>query len=640
MSRSIYRAILTTLMGLSLVTQADPYTKILLGKDVDNLSIYKYYKRHHIQDKESLVVIGSHYIDSDMPIAGTGFTVQSEGQKFIITNSHLVDGDNKFFIYRGELHPIEENKTLSCANHDIAIIEVNNTIQETFGIYNSKNNSLYTHGMNNSPRSLIKDEFTFGEKKSTNYNNRPLFENLKTGETLSYVQIGNMYDLSCNFYPSSPEPYKGNALFVPISEAIKAITTEPIPYKQNHHNQIGTMNSIMDLISHNKCTINLDSKEKDHEKSRQSFISRSIITPSSIVPGMSGSPLLQNNDLNQSKYEIVGIATSYDRIMQKSIFSSHSNIKECLNNYIQGKRGHLDNVRFKYSKDYQSTYRQKSSQNLIEEIPNSHGKANGDLTDSQIKELYDLYLTKKEIKIDNDNKFNLKTIEVIRSFKNDSKDQTIIRGGNGYGNGGGPITTSSINFRERINIPTGMAINKKLVIGFKCKGQADKKAHDYIFANWEGLSYSEINQCEEIDKNDSIDLISLLKKRLKSSKSSNKTENTEETFSIRSSLKIKKDTILLTIKGKYLKNKFRKTVKINNALQDFSPRLEIRLDDQYSIIADIKELFFTDMLSISRRSRNQRLADAIHRDSKARVFYSLKKSDSTKGSIPLINTWD
>ncbi|MGI4992988.1 hypothetical protein ACRXCV_10175 [Halobacteriovorax sp. GFR7] len=640
MYRSIYKTIFTTFMGISLVTHADPYTEILLGKNVDNTSIYEYYKRHHIHDKESLVVIGSHYKESDMPIAGTGFTLQSEDQKFIITNSHLIDGENKFFIYRGKLYPIEEKKTLSCANHDIAVIEVNEEVQETFGVYNSKVNSLYTHGMNNSPRSIRKNEFIFEESKSKNYNNRPLFENSRTGETLSYVQIGNMYDLSCNFYPSSPEPYKGNALFVPISEAIKAITIGPIPYKQNHHNRIGTMNSIMELISHNKCTINLDSKEKDHEKSRQSFISRSIITPSSIVPGMSGSPLLQNNDLNQSKYEIVGIATSYDRIMQKSIFASHSNIKNCLNSYIQGRRGHLDNVQFKYSKKYQSTYRQKSTQSIIEEIPSSHGKANGDLTDSKIKELYDLYLAKKkEIDINNDNKLNVKTIEVIKNFKNDNKDQTIIRGGNGYGNGGGPISTSSLDFRERINIPTGIAINGDLVIGFKCQGQVSKNDHDYIFANWEGLSYSESNQCEEIKTTDSIDLVSLLKRRLKSNKS-NKDKNTEETFSIRSSLKIRKNEVLLTINGKYHKKKFRKTIKINRELQNFNPRLEIELDKQYSIIADIKELFFTDMLSISKRSRNQQLSDAIQRDSKVRVLYSLKKSDSTRGSIPLINTWN
>ncbi|POB14596.1 trypsin-like peptidase domain-containing protein [Halobacteriovorax sp. DA5] len=634
-----FKALFISLFGLSFLTQADPYTDILLGKDVDNFTINEYYKKHYIEDKESLVVIGSHYKKSEMPIAGTGFTIESNDRKFIITNSHLIDGDNKFYIYQGQLYPIQEANTLSCANHDVAVIEVNDEIKETFGKYDQNKDSLYTYGKNNSPRGQQKSEFDFGEKRKRNNNNRPLFENSLTGEILSYVQIGNMYDLSCNFYPSSPEAYKGNALFVPISEAIKAITTEAIPYKQNHHNQIGKMNSILDLIAHNECRINLDSKEKEHEKSRQSFLSRSIITPSSIVPGMSGSPLLQNNNLTQSKYQIAGIATSYDRIMQKSIFASHSNIKYCLKNYLNEKRGHLDSVRFKYSKKYKSTYRQKKSERLIEEIPNTHGKANGDLTETKIKELYDLYLEKKkELNVTEDNRSNLQTIEILQNFKGKNIDQTIIRGGNGYGNGGGPLADNSLEFRERIIIPTGISVEGDLVIGFKCLNPNKKNEDNYIFANWEGLSYSENNQCREINTNEKIDLTKLLKNRVKNLKS-DKDQNTEETFSIGSVIKLKNDKVILTVTGKKNKKKFKKSVVINNDIKSFRPRVEINLDEEHIIIADIKELFFIDMLNISRTSKNQRIEDAIQKDSKARVFYSLKKKGSNKGSIPLINTW-
>ncbi len=636
-----YKILFIYTLGLSFFVNADPYTDILLGKNVDSYKINEYYKKHYIEDKESLVVIGSHYKESEMPIAGTGFTIESDNRKFIITNSHLVDGDNKFYVYRGELFPVQEDNTLSCANDDVAVVEVNNNIKEIFGRYDRHKNSLYTHGKNNSPRGQQKSEFHFGENREINYNNRPLFENSLSGETLSYVQIGNMYDLSCNFYPSSPEHYKGNALFVPISEAIKSITTEAIPYKQNHHNQIGMMNSIMDLITHNECRINLDSKVKEHEKSRQSFLSKAIITPSSIVPGMSGSPLLQNNNLTQSKYQIAGIATSYDRIMQRSIFTSHSNIKSCIKNYLNGKRGHLDSVRFKYSTKYQSTYRQKNQDRLIEEIPNTHGKANGDLTDTKIKELYDLYLEKKQkdLNIDQDNRSNIQTIEMLKEFKGKFKDNIIIRGGNGYGNGGGPLVYNSLEFRERIIIPTGLSIAGNLVIGFRCKNSHEKSDDNYIFANWEGLAYSEIAKCKEIYSNDKVDLIKILRKKIRNFKS-NKDQNTEETFSIRSVIKLKNDKIILTISGKNHNKKFKESVVIDNDIEKFVPRIEIILDEDNTIIADIKELFFTDMLNVSRTSKNQSIEDALLRHNKARVFYSVKKKNSNKGSIPLINSWN
>lgn len=647
----LYKNLILTFIitGLGQWTFADPYTDTFRGKDIPTSEILEYYQKHHIMDKESLVVIGSHYNESELPIAGTGFSASANGKKYIITNSHLIDGEAKFFIHQGSLYPIDHEKTLSCANYDVAIVEIDETIKETFARFNPNTNELYTRGMNNSPRSQLKEEFRFGDNTMPNLNNRPLFENTLTNEMLSYVQIGNMYDLSCNFYPSSPERYEGNALFVPVSQAIKSITNEPIPYKQNHFNKIGTLHSMIALTRDNECIQDLDSKEKTSERSKQSILSKTIITPSSIVPGMSGSPLLQNNDLRQTKYNIVGIATSYDRIMQKSLFASHTHIKNCLKEYIKGSRGHLAEVKFKYSKKYNSTYRVREGKERIEELPITHAKASGDLSNTKIKELYDLFVAKKkeENKQDlnkEDFRSNSQTIEILRnfkdSFKNEFKDNdTIIRGGNDYGNGGGPIASNDIDFKEKVTIPTGLAIDDKLIIGFECQADSkeDFKKH-YIFANWEGLQYRSANKCHDINSNDNINLSKILKNRIKWS-SSNTDKNNKGDFKVKTKVSIKKDHIQLRVSGKYNNKNFKKNIKIDNDLKEFSPRIKVELDKDYALVADIKELFFTDMLNVEIKKRNQSVESALKDSDKVRVLYSLIKNDEKKGSIPLVNTW-
>ena len=123
---------------------------------------------------------------------------------------------------------IEDQDTFFCAQEDIGLVNLNAYESQIkiipFGKYDPFKNEIITVGMNNSPRGYyLLNEFALGGRDDPdrivweNENKRPLFFNELTGELLHFYQMGNMYDLSCNYFPSSPETYDGNAIFIPVT---------------------------------------------------------------------------------------------------------------------------------------------------------------------------------------------------------------------------------------------------------------------------------------------------------------------------------------------------------------------------------------------------------------------------------------
>ena len=228
---------------------ADPYTDKFRGKDVSLGEMYKYFEYKPIEERGSLVSVSSYFENTKGRIEGEGFILDVSDlnlpyKQVIMTNAHLLQGaDKKFiadFIYRDYLdesksYDISDDNTYVCADEDIAFtpLDGRNLKLPSFASY--KSGDFVTEGRNNSPRGYSLKPQVYGtESKFINKNRRPLFENHSTEERLAFYQMGNMFDFSCNFYPSSPELYPGNAIFIPVTQRRQSSFVNPTPFVQKN----------------------------------------------------------------------------------------------------------------------------------------------------------------------------------------------------------------------------------------------------------------------------------------------------------------------------------------------------------------------------------------------------------------------
>ena len=607
---------------------SDPITqcKILEKTNENNCSedaIYSFYEKKHILENGSLPTISSSFEKMKGEVRGHSFGIKilnnSSIKNVLITNAHLLQGKNKSAIFdkikfrrrkESQKISIRQQDVYYCSNQDIAIVNLDNTklpeFYKSFGRYDYEEQTLYTKGMNNSPKS---GNWEKAFEVSINENMKPLFNNILSGEMLNFIQMGNMFDRSCNFYPSSPEFYKGNAIFVPINNRINQIIKDVTPFRQIIFKNLNNLSSIREMIMNGNCSEQPDAKFKDNDFYVTSFASKNIIVPAGIVPGMSGLPLLINDDLLQSKYIIAGMATSYNRNMQSSYFTGAKNIKDCLNDLINNKLQN-ENVEFKFSDQFETLYRESE-----------------DFT------------------------------EIPLIFSNLSGDGLVANGGT-YQKTKNKILKSGIMYKE------------KHVVGFNCKFNNEQFN---VFANWESryLFNEKNSNCEPIYINSKkMNLIKLfkLKNKAKILKGVTPKNNNASGLKIKAKISIVKEKIkfVLDVSYKFLKFNekisFKETIFIDSKLQNFEPLIKIKLTEdklkhrrfmktfkrekylEYvkhahdELILDVKELFFIDLERVNYNSKLS-IVDALKKNNRVKVYGSIKYKDSKIGSIPIEIKW-
>jgi hypothetical protein len=660
---------------------ADPITDYMFGHSWNSPSILKYMEKKYIVEKGSLPTVSSRFKNSFGRIQGSSYTVEviDNGIKkeILLTNAHLLQGDNKKIVFDtiseyetigGDVESkeflINDSEVDICADQDIAIVDLTRIKSQitvpNFGTYNIQKNKITTHGMNNSPRGYYLMDSYGDSWPESNRNKKPLFKNTQTGEMLNFIQMGNMFDFSCNYFPSSPEHYDGNAIFIPINSRVKSFTVEPSPFVQKIFNNVNSLYVHQQRVKYNTCHVEMSSKLKDDLRVKTSHFSSNLVVPSGIVPGMSGAPLVSNNDLRQSEYEIIGMVSSYNRRMQQSHFISTKNIKKCIHKALSENRDESnDKVEFAYSAELNTLYRK--SNNYVE-VPLSTGSAGhyfggdgaaGNGGDGAAGNGGDGAAG---------NGGNCDTGVAGDGAAGNGGDGAAGNGGNcdtgsaGDGAAGNGGETESDNTQE-IKPVSGMLFKGEHVLGFNCP-VANTSVN--LFANWEYKSFVEATNrnCHPIALDSTETLSTLLRKKLNLSKVKKVRAVNNNLHSLKLSAKLtilKTQQIKLNISGSYyLKESdseidFRDEIIIDSDLKRFNPYYEIKIKEDNitnffnsyeggeSLVLDLKELFFINLEQIKKSDSS--IDEILLENNKAKLYGSLKYKEASKGSIPVELVW-
>lgn len=602
---------------------ADPLTDYMFGLALDDKKIQNYMAKKNIIENGSLPTVSSRFKQSLGRIKGSSYTVEviDDGviKEILLTNAHLLQGEKKQVVFDrindfGTKESFEfsilDSEVKICGNQDIAVVDLTRIKSlvkiPSFGTYNIQNDQITTYGQNNSPRGYyLMDDY--GEAwPYPNQNMKPLFKNDQTGEMLNFIQMGNMFDFSCNYFPSSPEHYDGNAIFIPINSRVKEFTNAPAPFVQKIFNNVNSLYVHQQRVLQNTCRIEMNKKLMEGQRVKTSHFSSNLIVPAGIVPGMSGAPLIANNNLKQSEYKIIGMVSSYNRRMQQSHFISSKNIKKCIQKAIHQDEVSPSSVDFAFSPELNTLYRK--SKNYVE-IP-------------------------------------LSTRSAGHFFGGDG---AAGNGGDGAaGNGGLGPTGKPVS---------GMLFNGEHVLGFNCPVG---KKNVNVFANWEYKNFQESTkiQCTPIGIKSKISLASLLRNKvgrikIKKIKASNQVMNS---LKLKAKISILKDeSIKLEISGSYyLKERdkeigFKDQVIIKQNLGKFNPYYELKITEDNitnffndykggeSLVIDLKELFFINLEQIKASSKS--IEQILIQNNRPKLYGSLKFKSSKKGSIPVELVW-
>ena len=639
---------------------ADPHTDYMfdrINKYQFMNQIEKYYSKKYVSEVGSLPSVSSMFDKASGRVHGAGFVIDMSEfsdklKNVLITNAHLLQGNKKkITLDMVNFDQVEETIDVEiddkdayfCADKDIALINLNpyeaDVRIRAFGKYDPYKRQMSTIGVNNSPRGYyLMDEFGIGGRDDEdrlvwkNENKRPLFFNELTGEMLHFYQMGNMFDLSCNYFPSSPETYDGNAIFIPVTTRRKNNFNNPIPFVQKIFNQPNSFYAHMARTKSNECRIDLTGELKAEERVKWSYLTNKLNVPAGIVPGMSGSPLVINEDLRQKFYRIAGMVTTYDRRMQQSHFIDQKHILECVEKMATGKT-QKDNVEFKYSSEFATFYR--SSKNFVE-IPNESLNAGslfggdgaagnggdgaaGNGGDGAAGNGGDCF----------------------------SGDGAAGNGGDGAAGNGGCLfnTTKPIKF--------GVKYNGEHVLGFRC--HINDKNYN-ILANWEAKELVASEKCSPIRYVDDILMVNLLKEKLKKLHKRKAKNNNLHSLKLNARFLEKRNELVLEIKGEYYLKElddeisFKKRIVLNEDLKNFNPYKELKIEEDditnflndyeggETLILDLSELYFVDMNRVYT-SKNKKLSEIMMENNIPRIHGSLRYKNNSKGSIPIMLEW-
>lgn len=642
---AIKKVILLSLLSMQVL--ADPLSEAMFqDRDANDFDLYSYFSRKPIIEKGSLPVVSSKIEGAQGRIQGSSFIIQirdHSGPKgnYLLTNAHLLQGSDKMI---SDL-PIPDDHSYFCSDDDVAIVDLAFLEADlpAFGVYDKEENSLYTHGKNNSPRGyVLTDSYSEG---FYNKNKRPLFENQLTGERFNFVQMGNMFDLSCNYYPSSPEYYDGNAVFIPITEHIKDIAENPSPFTQRIFNQINTYQAHMARTIKNDCFINMDGEIQNNHLHKKSYFSGNMLFPAGIVPGMSGSPLLINEDLRQSRYEIAGMVTAYDRRVQVSHFIGQKSIKSCLDKAIAKK--HEEGTVFKYDPVQNTLYRQ--DENFVE-IPfitasaGSHFAGNGAAGNGGNGAA--------------GNGGNGAAGNGGNGAAGNGGDCSLENAGNGAaGNGGNGAAGNGGDSCDSKSASPKAGLNYKgeHTLGFRCivEGRAFN-----IYANWEArLLVNEGHDCSPITAKDA-DLKSLLLEKFKDGDLVDESAKASYLHSFDLKIKVEEvleDKALIKVSGSYYVKEidtdiyFKDTIEFDFNSEVFNPFVSIKIDktkitnwfNDYEggeeIILDLREFFFINLERVY--AKDYGVLEALEENNLPKVHGALKSRKANKGSVPVELRW-
>jgi len=656
---------------------ADPITDYLFDKDYNFEKIQEYMAEHPVNEEGSLPTVSSFFKNSKGRIQGASFTldlsVNGEEKKLLITNAHLIEGSDKEINYdtvfynrtESEIIKINDQDVTVCADQDIAVIDLSRSSGHekypSFAkyVYGGK---IITKGMNNSPRGYYLMD-NYGEAwPYQNQNKKPLFENTYTNEILNFIQMGNMYDLSCNYFPSSPEHYDGNAIFIPINSRIKNFTKTPAPFVQKIFNRVNSLFVHQERVRNGTCRTELSGELKNENRVKTSHFSENLVIPAGIVPGMSGSPLVVNNDLRQDQYEIIGMVSSYNRRMQQSYFISAKHIKACIDKVLNPNDIENKNVKFKYSSKVNSLYR--SDEQFIE-IPLDSGSAGhffsgdgaaGNGGDGAAGNGGDGAAGNGGDGAAGNGGDGAAGNGGDGAAGNGG-DGAAGNGGDGAAGNGGDGAAGNGGDRNLGTPQSGMIYNGIHVLGFSCLIKSEKVN---VFANWEyrSLPKSIKNECSPISIDSDLSLDKLLEAKFDKKKIVNEatSNNNLHSLKLKASISLLKDRrIKVDIKGEYYLKElddeigFKDSFIIENSLSQFNPYHEIKITKQNitnffnkyeggeTLVLDFKELFFINLEQISKTENS--VENVLLKNNKPKLYGSLKYKNEAKGSIPVELLW-
>ncbi len=638
---------------------ADPHTDLMFGRisDYEFMNQFEnYYSKKYIYEVGSLPSVSSLFEQASGRVHGAGFIVDMSKLhpklgNVLVTNAHLLQGNKKEItvdkVYYDKIEEslkvnIEDQDTFFCAQEDIGLVNLNAYESQIkiipFGKYDPFKNEIITVGMNNSPRGYyLLNEFALGGRDDPdrivweNENKRPLFFNELTGELLHFYQMGNMYDLSCNYFPSSPETYDGNAIFIPVTTRRKNNFENPIPFVQKIFNQPNSFYAHMARTQSNECLIEMTGELKKEERVKISYLTEKLSVPAGIVPGMSGSPLLINDNLREKTYRVAGMVTTYDRRMQQSHFIDQEHILECINKMAEGK-GEDRDVEFKYSYKFNTFYR--SAKNFVE-IPNES--------------------------------LNAGTLFGGDGAAGNGGDGAAGNGGDGAagnggdgaaGNGGDGAAGNGGDGGKFSNTKSpilfGVQFKGEHTLGFRC----DIEGNRYnIIANWEAKKLVETKNCLPIKASENVSLKSLLKQKIGKLHRKKAKNNNLDNFKLNAQFIEKEKQLILEIKGQYYlseldeKISFKKKIVLKDQLESFNPYIELKIEEKditnffndyrggETLILDLSELYFIDMNRVYKKEL-EGIKGVLEDNNRPRIHGSLRFKNNSKGSVPIVLEWN
>ncbi len=348
--------------------------------------------------------------------------------------------------------------------------------------------------------------------------------------------------------------------------------------------------------------------------------SKRQISTAHLGPGNSGSPMITYHETQTMFDSLGGVFNSYNYRMRQSIISPENSIESLLPLFLKGKRGNLNNyqnseVKFVYDPLTQSTYRTLLDQTIHE---NSHFIA----TDYHLSGGGD-------------------------GANTGGGDGANTGGGDGANTGGGENKSKSSktlsSLRDYHDIKPGMTYKNKHIIGFNIK---HSKIDLNLYANFEALiAIEEISKQKKlkispIKFNNTLNFVKLFidktlngknKKYSKTVCSKNDCINitynsTRKEVLIQHIADNKQETnIQIKIDGTTIVKNSKDQVISSSYF--FRPWVTIPTKSG-SIQIDIRNLFFTDMMTILQDKKQTQFQSLINQSQALIILSTVKKSEA------------